>query len=132
MARQTLEKLISGDTEILDAYKRVKEKWDEILKDFNWDSDNATEKMAELVTLYQIPMELIAGERWLGQEIMVIVGIGQFYSSQIGFDAHTKEVKTVYNGFLTSMCSLEVKYHAETIGSLYGVNDISEDDYSIF
>jgi len=132
MARQTLEKLISGDTDILEAYKRVKEKWDEILKDFDWDSDNATEKMAELVTFYQIPMEHIAGERWLGQEIMVIVGIGQFYSSQIGFDAHTKEVKTVYNGFLTSMCSLEVKYHAETIGSLYGVNDISEDDYSIF
>jgi|SRR5690554_6053530 len=127
MARQTLEKLINGDPEIVDAYKRVKDKWDEILKDFNWEAENVIERMAELVTRWQIPMEHIAGERWLGQEIMVIVGIGQFYSSEIGFDGHIKEVKTVYNGFLTSMCSLEVKYHAETIGALYGVNDYDEE-----
>ncbi len=127
MARQTLEKLINGDPEIVDAYKRVKDKWDEILKDFDWEAENVIERMAKLVTKWQIPIEHIAGERWLGQEIMVIVGIGQFYSSEIGFDTHIKEVKTVYNGFLTSMCSLEVKYHAETIGALYGVNDYDEE-----
>lgn len=131
MPKQTLEKLIKGDIEILDAYKRVKEKWDEILKDFDWDAENAVEKIAELVSFYQIPMEHIAGERWLGQEIMVIVGIGQFYSSEVGFEANLKEAKTIYNGFLTSMCSLEVKYHAENVGIMYGINDYS-DNYSIY
>lgn len=128
MARQTLEKLIAGDSEIIEAYQKVKAKWSEILQDFDFESKDAVEKMAELVSFWQIPMEHIAGERWLGQEIMVIVGIGQFYSTKIGFDANIKEVLTVYNGFLTSMCSLEVKYHAETIGRLYNINDYSEDD----
>lgn len=135
MARQTLEKLINGDADIVGAYKRVKRKWDEILKDFNWDAENAIEVMAQLVTQYQIPIEHIAGERWLGQEIMVIVGIGQFYSSELGLEANIKEAKIVYNGFLTSMCSLEVKYHAENVGNIYGINEYSDDDsdnYSIY
>lgn len=128
MARQTLEKLITGDREILEAYQRVKAKWDEILQHFDWGAEDAVERMADLVTKWQLPMEGIAGERWLGQEIMVIVGIGQFYNSYIGFDASIKQVKTVYNGFLTSMCSIEVKFHAETIGKLYGIEDYSEDE----
>jgi hypothetical protein len=127
MARQTLEKLINGDREIVEAYHRVGEKWKEILKDFDWDAEDAVKKMAELVSLWQIPMEHVAGERWLGQEIMVIVGIGQFYSTQIGFDAQIKEAKIVYNGFLTSMCSIEVKFHAETIGKLYNVSDYDDE-----
>jgi len=129
MARQTLEKLIHGDENIVAAYSRIKEKWDEILGGFNWEADDAIEKMAELVSFYQIPMEHIVGERWLGQEIMVIVGIGQFYNSEIGFDASSRQVNIVYKGFLTSMCSLEVKYHAETIGELYKVNYYSEENF---
>lgn len=128
MAKQTLEKLIKGHQEILSAYQHVKEKWDEILTDFDFKDENAVEKMAELVATHQLGFEHVAGERWLGQEIMVIVGIGQFYSSEIGFDASLKEAKTIYNGFLTSMCSLEVKSHAETIGSLYRIKDYLEED----
>jgi len=132
MATQTLEQLINGEADIIDTYKKVKEKWNEILKDFNWNSEKAIENMAQLVTKYQIPMELIAGERWLGQEIMVIVGIGQFYSSDMGFDSHIKKAKIVHNGFLRSMCSLEVKYHAENIGALYSINDYTDDNSEIY
>lgn len=131
MAKQTLEKLIQGDPEIITAYRNVKEKWDQILMDFNWESEDAVDHMAELVTQYQIQMEHVAGERWLGQEIMVIVGIGQFYSSEIGLEGHIRQAKTVYNGLLRSMCSLEVKYHAENVGEMYGVNELS-DNYPIY
>ena len=84
MAKQTLEKLIQGDKSIIEAYQKVKLRWTEILKDFDWYSPNSIEKMAELVSVHQIPIEHLVGERWLGQEIMVTVGIGQFYSSEMG------------------------------------------------
>lgn len=126
MAKQTLEKLIQGDKSIIEAYQKVKSRWSEILKDFDWYSPNSIEKMAQLVTMHQISIEHLVGERWLGQEIMVTVGIGQFYSSDMGFDDNYASAMVVYKGFLSSMCSLEVKYHAETMGKFYGLNQSNE------
>jgi len=122
MPLNTLEKLIQGDSKVLETYKFIKEKWDEILLDFDWDSENAVESMGQLVTNWQSTMERIAGDKWLGREIMVIVGIGKFYYSEIGFDAHEKEVQIIYNGFLNSKCSVEVKMLTEKVGKLYRIN----------
>jgi hypothetical protein len=123
MARQTLEKLIQGDYEIVESFIAVKKMWDEIVKSFEWNDSDALNKMSRILSNKQIAMEVAAGERWLGQEIMVIVGIGQFYSTRIGFDTNFKKAKLVRDAFLISYCSLEVKGLAEEIGELYSVND---------
>lgn len=121
MAKQTLEKLIQGDTEIINSYQRVKAKWAEALEGFDWESADAIVNMAKLVSEWQIGMEHAAGDRWLGQEIMVIVGIGQFHSSETGFDTHKEKAQIVYKGFANSMCSIEVKSYAKKAGTLYGL-----------
>lgn len=128
MALETLEKLINGDSNIVGSYIRIKRKWDEILNNFDWNDYEATSKLSTKVSYYQIPMEQLAGERWLGQEIMVIVGIGQFYRTDLGFDAETvKRAKIVRDAFLMSYCSLEVKSIAEEIGVLYQVDSYYSD-----
>lgn len=128
MALETLEKLINGDSSIVGSYTRIKRKWDEILRDFDWNDRDAASKLSSKVTYHQIPMENLAGERWLGQEIMVIVGIGQFYNTNSGFNFETvKRAKIVRDAFLMSYCSLEVKSIAEEIGDLYEIDNYYSD-----
>lgn len=126
MAQQTLEKLIQGNYEIVDSFIAVRKMWDKIIAEFDWNAPDALEKMASNVSREQIPMEIAAGERWLGQEIMVIVGIGQFYSTVTGFDKNVRKAKLVRDAFLISNCSLEVKGLAEEISELYSINDDEE------
>ena len=134
MALETLGKLIHGDSSILESYIKVKNKWDELLLRFDWRDKNALEKLTKLVGDNQWSFELVAGERWLGQEIMVIVGICQFYSRDVGFDKDARKAKLIYNAFLSSYCSMEVKFHAEEIGKLYHLEDylIDEDYETLF
>lgn len=127
MARQILEKLIEGDREIISQIERVKIEWNNLLINFNWNDENAVNTMATIVSQEQLSMEYNVGERWLGQEIMVFVGIAQFYSTKIGFEENYKKAKIVYDGFLRSMCSLEVKSNARTIGNIYGLTKSNED-----
>lgn len=126
MALQTLEKLIQGDSSIVEAFQNVRTTWTNLLVDFDWNAANALDKMAELVSQNQLLFEYQAGERWLGQEIMVIVGIGQFYSSSAGFELNIKRAKLIKDAFLLSYCSIEVKGIAEDIANLYSLNDKEE------
>ena len=123
MARQTLEKIINGDSAILESYRKVKNEWRDLLANFDWNDANALVKMTEIVTKSQFDMEQLAGERWLGQEIMVIVGIGQFYNSETGFDDSTEKATLVRDAFLESHCSSEIKFLAEEIGKTYRLED---------
>ena len=75
IAKKTVEELINGNTNVVQAYKNVKKKWNEILENFNWDSHFAVNEMIKLVNEYQLEMEDVAGENYLGQEIMATVGI---------------------------------------------------------
>jgi len=126
MLTDVIEHLIKGDKKITDRFVNAQNKWNQILKDFDWDSPNALAVMTEIVYKQQIPFELLVGDRWLGQEIMVVVGIGQFYSVNEGFGENLKRAKLIREAFLLSYCSLEVKYYARQIENLYDLEDESD------
>ena len=119
-----VDKLIKGDHSIVNNFVTVKQKWDEVLKDFNWDASDAIDKMVRIVSTQQIPFEDIVGNTWLGQEIMVIVGIGQFYSVASGFDdRNTRKAKLIRDAIFKSSCSTEVKSLATEIFEFYLIED---------
>ena len=105
--------------QVVSHYKNAKKKWAEIIKDnpsFN------IEKLAKDLSGYQLWFEHNCGGRWEGQEIMVVVGIGQFYTTAAGFEGESlKKARAVYEGFRRSFCSIEVKGCAETIAANYSL-----------
>jgi hypothetical protein len=123
MAIQTLEKLINGDENIVEYYRNAKEIWDEIRNSENFDT---VERLAEQLSMRQLAFEHRCGGRWLGQEIMTVVGIGQFYSSEIGFDATLEEAFKVKDAFAQSYCSLEVKWYAERTSKIFRLTESRE------
>ncbi len=120
MAIYTLETLINGNAKIVDYYSNAKKIWIEIRRS---PSFNNIETLAQELTNRQLQFEHQCGGRWIGQEIMTIVGIGQFYRSETGFDATLEDVVKVQNAFAQSYCSLEVKWHAEKTAKVFGLNE---------
>jgi hypothetical protein len=65
-----------------------------------------------------------AGGQKLGQEIMVTVGIGQFYSSKEGFYSdNLKNAQAIYEAIKRSNCSAEVKVETDKIAEDYHLYD---------
>jgi len=59
-------------------------------------------------------------DRWLGQEIMVVVGIVQFYWIATGFSSENLgKQRRIYQAFRLSHCSLEIKALAEDVAQSY-------------
>ena len=113
----TIELLLKEDPYIIQYYHNAKKKWNEILKK-NLDID--LDCLANILSSEQIWFEQNCGGRWIGQEIMVIVGITQFYSTKCGFEGENLDnAKAVYNAFSKSFCSLEVKAWADEIAANY-------------
>lgn len=123
MAVQTLEQLINGNEEIVEYYRNARELWDEIRNSIYFES---VERLAEQLSMSQMTFEHRCGGRWLGQEIMTVVGIGQFYSSEIGFDATIEDALKVKDAFAQSYCSLEVKWHAERTSKIFRLTESRE------
>lgn len=123
MAVYTLEKLINGEADIVENYNNARQLWDEI-KESN--AYNSVDNLAQELTNRQLQFEHRCGGRWIGQEIMALVGIGQFYSSEIGFDAALDDAIKVKNAFARSYCSLEVKWHAEKAVKIFGLTENDE------
>jgi hypothetical protein len=113
----TIELLISGDEQVVSYYQVAKAKWKEIFEDNpNWD----VEALAKELSTQQFWFESHCGGRFEGQEIMVVVGIGQFYSTLSGFKGDDlKKARLVYEAFRKSFCSLEVKGCAEEVATNY-------------
>ena len=120
MAVYTLEKLINGQADIVENYNNARELWAEIVQS---DAFNTTDSLAEELTMRQLQFEQNCGGRWIGQEIMALTGIGQFYSSEIGFDATHEEAIKVKEAFARSYCSLEVKWHAEKAVKIFSLTE---------
>ncbi len=120
MAVYTLELLIQGDPDIVDYYNNARNLWQEIRESANF---NDVASLAQDLANKQFQFERECGGRWLGQEIMAIVGIGQFYNSNVGFDATIEDAIKVKNAFAQSYCSLEVKWHAEKTVEIYGLSE---------
>jgi hypothetical protein len=123
MAIYTLEKLINGEADIVENYNNARQLWEDIRES---DSYISVDTLAQELTNRQLQFEHRCGGRWIGQEIMALVGIGQFYSSEIGFDATQDEAIKVKNAFARSYCSLEVKWHAEKAVKIFGLTENHE------
>lgn len=124
MAVYTLEKLIEGDNEILENYNSARQLWNEIRQSELFAN---VDTLAQELSHMQLQFEHQCGGRWIGQEIMAFVGIGQFYSTEVGFDANLEDALKVKEAFARSYCSLEVKWHAKKAVNLFGLSEKSEE-----
>jgi hypothetical protein len=123
MAVYTLDLLIQGQQEIVEYYNNARQLWQQIRES---EAFNNVDTLAQELTNRQLRFEKDCGGRWIGQEIMAIVGIGQFYSIEVGFDGNTDEAIKVKNAFAQSYCSIEVKYHAERAVEIFGLTENDE------
>lgn len=112
----TIEHLIDGDENVLIFYKNAKERWDKILSE---NVDCSSDELAKVLSSEQFWFEQNCGSRWVGQEIMVITGIAQFYTTARGFDYNRDKALLVYEAFMKSYCSIEVKGAAEDVAKNY-------------
>lgn len=117
----TTELLIQGDKNILRYYSAALERWSGILAKY---ANKSSEELAKELSSQQFWFENHCGSRWVGQEIMVITGITQFYTTELGFDESRHLALKVYRAFIQSYCSLEVKGVAEDIAKSYYLNDV--------
>lgn len=115
------ELLINGDEKIMHYCRNAKEKWSVMIeKHPSFDLDNLSEELSSSEPWFE---KNCGGEK-LSREIMVIVGIGQFYSSRKGFDYNgLKSARAVYEAFKKSNCSVEVKGEADKIAEDYQLYD---------
>lgn len=112
MINYSLEALINEKNEIMEYYQNSKQIWKKIIEQV--DILDVT-KLAEVLTNSQREFERDCGGRYIGQEIMVAVGIGQFYSTADGFGENLYKANSIKKAFLQSYCSLEVKYYVREI-----------------
>ncbi len=121
----TTELLINNDKNILGYYEKAKAEWKKIIQE---NEACSSDELAKILTRKQMWFEQNCGSRWVGQEIMVVTGITQFYSTNIGFDKQKEKALWVYKAFMKSYCSMEVKGIAEDIAKDY--NLIEENSYA--
>lgn len=117
--QQTIEALIRGNSDILEFYQRASEHWGEILEETQ-PLDAAT--LGGRLIGEQIWFEQNCGGKYPGQEIMVLTGIAQFYSTGDGFGEDREKALIVLNAF--DHCnSTEAKYYAKLAAEIYDLCD---------
>lgn len=112
----TIERLIDGDQNVFTFYKNAKERWNKILLG---NANSNSDELAKVLSSEQFWFEENCGSRWVGQEIMVVTGIAQFYTTARGFDSNRDKALLIYEAFMKSYCSLEVKGVAEDVARNY-------------
>ena len=75
--------------------------------------------IAGLAGSEQMWFEKNCGGRYIGQEVMVVSGIGQYCCTSDGFDDRLEQAKAMYNGLRISMCSGEIHHHADEMAKSY-------------
>lgn len=121
----TTELLIQGDQNVLVYYSAALDRWERILAKYE---SKSSEELAKELSSEQFWFEQNCGSRWVGQEIMVITGITQFYTTEHGFDKNRDLAIKVYRAFMQSYCSLEVKGVAEDIAKRYYLDEVDSND----
>jgi len=114
----TVELLVSGDQNVNDYYHAAVGRWKEI-----WSQPDSKDvvSLATLLSSEQFWFERHCGTRWVGQEIMVVSGIGMLYSTAAGFDDKADQARLLYDAFQRSYCSIEVKSIARRVAESYGL-----------
>lgn len=113
--RQTIEALLTGQP-VAQWYQAANERWESVLSEL--DPTNA-EAIAKAATSEQMWFEHNCGERWLGQEIMVVAAIGRYFTESTGFDDNVDRAKVMYQGLLDSECSIEIHAYAREMAKIY-------------
>ncbi|HHG3121897.1 hypothetical protein [Vibrio parahaemolyticus] len=116
----TIEKLMLGDEDIVAHYSAARKLWEEIMDKF---PDVNPSALSKELTSKQLIFEHSCGGRWIGQEIMVISGITQFYTISCGFGENKEKAIKVYKAFMMSYCSIEVKGVAQDVAKSYYLNE---------
>lgn len=116
----TIELLMKENENILRYYKLAYSHWREILSS---NDNNDAKSLSKKLTNEQMWFEDNCGGRYIGQEIMVVSGISQFYSTQNGFNGKEKNALIVYEAFKMSFCSLEVKSKADQVAKQYYLDE---------
>lgn len=122
----TIDLLLKQDENVLEYYQTALDKWKEILES----SDAlSVEALAQRLFAEQLWFEHNCGTRWVGQEIMVITGISQFYDLSKGFEDNLDKAILVYKAFMASYCSIEVKGVAKDVARSYYLLDETDINY---
>lgn len=118
----SLEMLTRGNSKVIEHYKSAADRWKEI-----WarPESHKLAPFAKLLTTEQSWFEDHCGGRWVGQEVMVVSGIAGLYTTFSGFDDKLPQALLLYDAFLSSYCSVEVKSIAEEVAQSYGLLDTS-------
>src|SRR3569832_998414 len=103
----TIDLLLRGDERVVTYYVAAQAHWEEILAS---DDARSVDTLAVRLTREQFWFEHHCGGRWQGQEVMAFAGIGHLYDQRIGFDISRNLVLRVFDAFMDSFCSLEVKW----------------------
>lgn len=111
----TIEALVTGE-DAGDWYRVAVQHWQQVLASV--DTTN-TKAIAALADGEQGWFEQNCGGRYIGQEVMVVSGIGQYYRTSDGFNDRLEKAKAMYNGLRTSMCSVEIHHHADEMAKSY-------------
>lgn len=125
----TIEKLIEGERDLVGWYEKALELWVKIFSKADPLDKNNLTRLSEEIFFEQTTFERNCGGRAIGQEIMAITGIAQFYTTQYGFDVGYEDeydgrferAQNVYISIKKSNCSLEVKFHADAVARSYGL-----------
>ena len=109
-----IDMLMSGNKNIVTYFGVAKQRWEGLIQ-----AHSSVEDLARRLSSEQMWFETNCGGRWEGQEVMVISGITQFYSLEEGFGDRRNKALDIYNAFMKSQCSLEVKGEADKIAKSY-------------
>lgn len=124
MPLETLEYLIKGQREIIKYYERASRKWNEIAES---EAFKEVDSLAKQLSSLQIPYFESQCGKSLGQELMVVVGVGRFYTRRGGFDEEGRNSAIrVLKAFMKSHCSVEVKGEAKRVAKMYWLDEVFE------
>lgn len=126
MATQTLFLLSNGDKNVTEYYSNAIVIWKEIKVHSAFSSVVSLSK--ELADR-QSEFESNCGGRYLGREIMPTVGVGQFYTQEIGFEDSENDVIKVVNALFAGCCSAEVKLWTVKICRIFHLERLIPIDY---
>jgi hypothetical protein len=113
--KMTIQYLLKGKSDIVEHYNKAVRLWQDILGEIDSSDSKA---IANLPFSKQIKFESEFGKE-LGQEIMAVTAIAQYYDERKGFENNEAKAKAIYEGIMNSGFSSELKGVMQDVGKLY-------------
>jgi hypothetical protein len=127
--RGVIERLLEGDTTVVQFFAEAKTFWSEFFELHKNDNDA---ELAKAISNAQPRHEMIfGGDRCLGKVCMPYTAIGTLYDTGKGFEDNRGLAARVVVAFMSSHVSLEVKSAARDAARLYNLTDEPEVEEAI-